>query len=606
MSFFSTASSSHKPLLRKHSDDNHDHDSTHDVNLRDLSPRAYASPSPPPSFYREMRSPSSDGSRRHPASSMRKANSGSESGSRSGRRIQFAAPPPPIAGSVVALNGVDGSASRSGSLVLGERRRSTSRGAGAGAGKNESLLGLERRERAIQEELQGLLDAQSLGLVQGFGGGAGEGSGSSTPTTRSLQRGGAVPVRQPKKKVVGLRGARKGLLRDMGELVGVKEEEGTLLTEEIERREECIERVKGWKVRIEHARKEIGEFVGVDIMDDNGERQESSTGKTEEDREIAELQTEERAVDTEIREMEDRLLQMKARKNWLGERIKERVNQRESRLSSYRGALREVEGEVQEFLRRPPVMVSLAMGEEGFMSLPPKRRTLEMAGEWWSKEITHLQERKAEVEKEKEALEEGAKLWSECIGVVVGFEEELRAQMRSGGVGDKEVLRKQVGEMRRVIERLEGAVKVAEERRWNLLVCAVGAELAAFKEGEEILRGALGGEEVNGGGGGGSGSGSGSGEEQKDVKDQKSNSLDLDPEAATSMDDTITDDGLRELENDLAREEEEFFVGGNGRRSTAMMMSMSGGVGLDREESDEEQHLKELLVDHEVDPDEAF
>ncbi|PQE15846.1 hypothetical protein CJF30_00006251 [Rutstroemia sp. NJR-2017a BBW] len=378
----------------------------------------------------------------------------------------------------------------------------------------------------------------------------------------------------------------------MGELVGVKEEEGNLLTEEIERREECIERVKGWKVRIEHARKEIGEFVGVDIMNDNGERQESST----------ELQTEERAVDTEIREMEDRLLQMKARKNWLGERIKERVNQRESRLSSYRGALREVEGEVQEFLRRPPVMVSLAMGEEGFMSLPPKRRTLEMAGEWWSKEITHLQERKTEVEKEKEALEEGAKLWSECIGVVVGFEEELRAQMRSGGVGDKEVLRKQVGEMRRVIERLEGAVKVAEERRWNLLVCAVGAELAAFKEGEEILRGALGGEDVNGEGG----SGSASGEEQKDVKDQKSNSLDLDPEAATSMDDTITDDGLRELENDLAREEEEFFVGGNGRRSTAMMMSMSGGVGLDREESDEEQHLKELLVDHEVDPDEAF
>ncbi|KAM3083948.1 hypothetical protein ACMFMG_001942 [Clarireedia jacksonii] len=607
MSFFSTASSSHKPLFRNHPDGN-DGDSTHDVSLRDLSPRAYASPSPPASFYREMRSPSSDSSRRHLTSSMRKANTGSENGSRSGRRIQFAAPPPPITASVAALNGfgrgLDGSASGSGSLLLGERRRSTSRGAGtgagAGSGKNESLLGLERRERAIQEELQGLLDAQSLGLVQGFGGGAGEGSGSSTPTTRSLQRGGAVPVRQPKKKVIGLRGARKGLLRDMGELVGVKEEEGTLLVEEIDRRQECIERVKEWKARIEQVRKEIGEFVGVDTTDDNGERQESSTGKTEEDREIAELKTEERAVDTEIREMEDRLLQMKARKHWLGERIKERVNQRESRLSSYRGALREVEGEVQEFLKRPPVMVSLAMGEEGFMSLPPKRRTLEMAEEWWGKEITHLQERKTEVEKEKEALEAGAKLWSECIGVVIAFEEELRVQMKIGDVGDKGVLRKQVAEMGRVIERLEGAVKLAEERRWNLLVCAVGAELAAFKEGEEILRGALGEvgskEDVNRGAGAGSGK----------AKEQRRSSVDLDHEAATSIDDTITDDGLRELENDLAREEEDFFVGGNGRGGSALMMSVNGGVGLDREESDEEKHLKELLVDHEVDPDEAF
>jgi len=48
-----------------------------------------------------------------------------------------------------------------------------------------------------------------------------------------------------------------------------------------------------------------------------------------------------------------------------------------------------------------------------------------------------------------------------------------------------------VGRMEEVIEKLEENVKVAEEEGWKLLICAIGAELAAFKEGEGILRGAL-------------------------------------------------------------------------------------------------------------------
>jgi hypothetical protein len=94
----------------------------------------------------------------------------------------------------------------------------------SGGGILDPLLVLERREKAIHNDLQLLLDAQSAGLVQGFGGeGVGkEGSsdaGSSTPTMRSgsrKERGGVVPVRQPKRRVVGLRGARRGLLGDMG------------------------------------------------------------------------------------------------------------------------------------------------------------------------------------------------------------------------------------------------------------------------------------------------------------------------------------------------------------------------------------------------------
>jgi len=352
------------------------------------------------------------------------------------------------------------------------------------------LLVLERREKAIQSELQLFLDAQSTGLVQGFGGSAGgEGSeGSSTPTTAMSVRsgghsngkgreGGVIPVRQPKRKVIGLRGARRGVGRGIQELVNVKGEEGVLLEGDIERRKAVLERVKVWEERIEGVRKRL-------------EGATRSQGR-EEDNEIDELRTEEKAVENEIREMEDRLAQMRARKKWLGERIREGENRKEARLSSYRGALREVESEVREFLNRPPVDVSVVMGvEEGFMALPVNRRTLGMAREWWSKEIEFLQARKAEVDKEKEALEEGAKMWEDSVTIVTEFEDKLRKEMAIG-VQDSEMMRKQIESMHHVVERLSENMRVAESKGWNLLICAIGAELEAFREGEGILKGAL-------------------------------------------------------------------------------------------------------------------
>ena len=345
---------------------------------------------------------------------------------------------------------------------------------------------------AIQNDFQSLLDAQSVGLVRGFGGDIGQDgssdAGSSTPTSRSMQtssaRGrsrGITPVRQPKGKVVGLRGARRGLFRDMEQLVAVKSEEERVLSAEIERREDVLRRVESWETRIKIVKRQLsGSHRSGD--DEPGVVDEES-------REIAELKNEERAVANEIREMEDRLAQMKARKLWLGDRIKEGVNRRESRLSSYHGTLREVESEVKEFLKRPPIPISIIMGdEESFMALPAHRRTLEMAREWWSKEVFRLEGRKAEVEKEKLALEKGARMWEESAQIVMDFEDDLRKQMASNQVQGAEILREQIGRMGRVIKRLGENVRSAEEKGWNLLICAIGAELEAFREGESILK----------------------------------------------------------------------------------------------------------------------
>lgn len=354
----------------------------------------------------------------------------------------------------------------------------------------DPLLVLERRERAIQAELQELLDAQSAGLVLGFGGSGSvddvRSEGSSTPTTRnqkSKERGsgsGVVPVRQPKKKVLSLRGARRALLRDMGELVIAKFEEAGVLDMEIERRERVLAQVGDWEQKIEGVRKQLEAQSGVG-------------GTGEEESEIKGLREEERAVDLEIREMEDRLAAMRARKRWLGERIEEGVNRRDAKMSSYRGALKGVEKEVREFLRRPSVGRSVVMGdEEGFAELPPQRRTLGLAREWWEKEVAVLEKRREDVERERQALEDGAEIWKESVDAVVGFEDELRRQMGAGSVGDKTLLVKQIEGMGGVIRSLEAKRDIAQEKGWNLLICAVGAELEAFREGEAILRGALG------------------------------------------------------------------------------------------------------------------
>lgn len=352
----------------------------------------------------------------------------------------------------------------------------------------DPLIALERRETAIQGELQVLLDAQASGLALGSSSGMSEeGSegGSRTPTGRSMngerESKRVVPVRQPKRRHISLRGARRGLLRDMEELVAVKDEETGVLGVEIEKREEVLGMVGKWEVRIQGAREQL---VGYNDNDNIQGGEESA--------EIAELRTEERALDAEIREVEDRLAQMKAKRRWLGEQIKESVNKREARLSSYRGALREMEGQVREFLKRPPVGFSVVMGgEEGFYGLPASRRTLGMAREWWGKEVAALGDKKEETEKEKRALEEGAGMWEGVVGVVGEFEDGLRRQMKSGEVQDKQMFRGQISKMAMVIEKLKDVLQTAEERGWNLLICAVGAELQAFTEGESLLKGAL-------------------------------------------------------------------------------------------------------------------
>ncbi|KAL2259232.1 hypothetical protein VTK26DRAFT_7168 [Humicola hyalothermophila] len=244
-----------------------------------------------------------------------------------------------------------------------------------------------------------------------------------------------------------------------------------------------------------------------------------------------------------MRALEERLAGLRERKRWLDGRVQEVKSRRESGLSGYRGALREVEGRIRELLVRPEVRPldldvvarrgsTTKEGEEGngwdwegkqghggaitgkeFFSLRPERRTAEMAREWWEGEVAVLERRKAEVDRERAALEEGAEVWKGAVEIVSEFEAGLRREMsggatattkpksKKGGAGDgrapsppatpEQAMYAQLKKMRAVMAGLEERLRLAEEKGWNLLICAIGAELEAFRQAEDMLLGAL-------------------------------------------------------------------------------------------------------------------
>jgi hypothetical protein len=233
--------------------------------------------------------------------------------------------------------------------------------------------------------------------------------------------------------------------------------------------------------------------------------------------ELHALRDEHGDVCAQISELEERLALLRTRRSQLENDMGTLVNRREAGLSGYRGALKEVDSQIAALLRRPPVQpvdvaaLAAASGEAGgddaspggleFLRLRPERRTIGMATDWWAKEVELLEKRKAAVDMERRALEEGAEVWSEAVKLVSGFEADLRMQMKSpeetrvaNGAGyetEENPLGLQSKKMRAVITGLEDLLQTVERRSWNLLICAIGAELEAFREAHMMLREAL-------------------------------------------------------------------------------------------------------------------
>lgn len=393
--------------------------------------------------------------------------------------------------------------------------------------RNSVWRSLARREKAIVHNVQRYLQVQEESLI---GGGAEQRSpsvsdaGSSTPTgaantslsprnphrsvsflepvTRSGPSGEVIPVRQPQQKKLGIGGARKGITRSLAQLADLKAEEEASLLAALSTRKQALGQLRRLTTRHEGIAEELKAL--------ETDEQEPLA------KELEELDGEYKGVCSEIRELEERLASLKVHRRHLEGRIDDVTNRREAGLSGYKNALREVEDSVKGFLTRPLVkpldLEALAENTKGesppsspggveFMHLRPERRTMDMARDWWEAEVAILEKRKAAVDTERAALEEGGEVWQQVVALVLEFEADLRRQMMAASTTDlkgkgreaegTQMLKVQYEKINTVIAALEQKLGIAEQKGWNLLIAATGAELEAFREAADMSRAML-------------------------------------------------------------------------------------------------------------------
>ena len=358
------------------------------------------------------------------------------------------------------------------------------------AATDDELLALRRREKYLQEKLQSLLDAQADGLIAGLAGGAENGSlqeedsirsGSSTPTVQSVQRGSRSKSPAYSKsgrhgQTVGLRAARRGIWQTIRQLSAVKSAEDGYLETDQHEDARVLQQLDAWERKRTGLHREITDIE----REEGGETLQNLHGQAD-------------RLGEEIQEMEISLAQMKSRHRQLLDEIAGIENSVQSKLSSYQNSLRELDSDIQSFLKRAPEREDQSASiTSPFLMLPAKRRTLSIAKEYWQDKLTDVEKTRKHVQVERDALDEGAVVWKEVVNTVTDFESVLKEEMAGLALeNDKERLRQRtatlVERMEQTLRSIQGRFTSAQEKDWKLLICCIGAELEAFTRGKEIL-----------------------------------------------------------------------------------------------------------------------
>lgn len=403
----------------------------------------------------------------------------------------------------------------------------------------DPYLALSREEEHLQKNLQKLIDAQSEGLLASFAGAPDHderdnlsSTGSRTPTTTSIGSIGTpwglnqssshyapsspitIPIRQPARRKIGLHGARRGITRAISSLAHVKSSQATLLSSELDEKSSNLSTVQSLSAKQSTLEEQIRAIA----------QKEDASGR------ISEMRKEEKVLDEEIRELEDRLWQMKARHNKLLGDIQGLENRVESQLSSYKAALELAKKEAKSLLKRAPRATATATAnvvlggqhrkstEEGIWSLPPDRRTLPMAEEHFLEEQQTLRRLIEAAKFEQIECEEGAQVWEDVVRSVSAVETMLRMEMQrnthfstppprppllhheiqpddtnneSTESSPEAKMKKVHGEIHHSIRFLESKLGLARQRGWKLLDVCISAEVEAMREGEQVLTDAL-------------------------------------------------------------------------------------------------------------------
>ncbi|KAF2691826.1 hypothetical protein K458DRAFT_411530 [Lentithecium fluviatile CBS 122367] len=349
----------------------------------------------------------------------------------------------------------------------------------------DNLLALQRKARHLEQQLQELLDAQAHGLMSGRGAADSipddlVSNGSTTPTVSSIRgTGGSTGSEEhiygSRKKKVGLNAARKGISRRIQQLATVKAEELDLLDDDMRDLQVIVEKTDTWSHKRSRLEKKIKDI------------ETEGTGSN-----AQALQNEKSKLEREIRQKEEELWALKTRHRRITNELAETENSVEAKLSSYKVSLSIMDKDIANFLARPPKTNHVPLSSSLFLSLPAKRRTLEMAHDYWTEEQNRVAEKCEEVDINRAALDEGAVLWNEVVKKVVDFEASLQSHMQYAAQSNNSDPTKLLEQMEATIAYLDEKVELATSRGWTLLVCAIGAEYEAFKQGKGMLEEALG------------------------------------------------------------------------------------------------------------------
>lgn len=354
----------------------------------------------------------------------------------------------------------------------------------------DDLLALQRRARHLEQQLQDLLDAQADGLMSGLSGDDSSipddliSNGSTTPTVSSVRSSSfGTPSqdenmpRAPRKKKPGLMAARKGIYKRIQQLAQVKASELDHLDADLQDVHTIVSKTDTWtqkRARLEH------KISSIEEGDRSAERTQA-------------LHTEASTLAQEIAQREAELTALKARHKRVLAELDSSENAAEARLSSYKASLAILNTDVTDFLARAPdtnYAPDSSSTSSSYLSLPPSRRTLALAHDYWTTAHARLLEKCEDVDVERAALDEGALLWNDVVTRIVGFESALQDTMarRPRSLAPAKLLDK----MDATIAFLEEKIDFVREREWNLLHVAISAELEAFRQGREMLEGVLG------------------------------------------------------------------------------------------------------------------
>ncbi|KAJ5300910.1 uncharacterized protein N7443_005912 [Penicillium atrosanguineum] len=367
--------------------------------------------------------------------------------------------------------------------------------AGASMYHHDPLIHVERQSKHIQSNLQALIDAQSEGLVSGLTRPEPDNTsdGSFTPTSSRASQARSPPINTARKspaKKIGLRTARQGIFQSIYDLLKLREEEREILSSQTEERDNALQEIENFTSQ----RDGLEEAISTIHTDRENQR-------------AKELQEEAHHLETDIRELEARLYEMKAKHRHLVSEISNVKNSVDAKLSTYTESMSLLESNIRNYLRNPPVQPLSRTSNSSFYSLNPKRRTIEIAQENWRSEQEDLHRRQHEVDAEILALEEGGGVWKQAMADISGFEKRLSANMRHyvelqeqanglnhGQAEDttEEVAANVAGDLDKTTRRLEAHLEHAEDKHWNLLVCCIAAELEALREASKMLLPAFG------------------------------------------------------------------------------------------------------------------